>query len=64
MGANGTIDVVIASHAGLDAEVLAEMPAHAFAEELLAAVPVLRQRGIRIGPLKPGDVDVLLLALS
>ena len=47
--------------AGLDAEVFAEMAAHALAEQLLPAVAVLGQRGISVLFLQRGDVRVGLL---
>ena len=46
VGAVGPVDVVIAGHASRQLEVLAEVAAHALAEELLPAVPVLGHRRI------------------
>src|SRR6478735_7933521 len=37
-----TIDIMIAGHAGLQAELFPKMPAHPFAEEFLPAIAVLR----------------------
>src|SRR5579885_1013082 len=48
-GAVRPIDVVISHEARLETAILAEMPAHALAEELLPAVTVLRLGGIGIG---------------
>ena len=48
-GAVRAVDVVEAGHARLEAEVLAEVAAHALAEELLPAVAVFRHRGIGVG---------------
>ena len=50
------IDIVIAGLAGLDAVVLAEVAAHALAEEFFPAVTVLRHGGIGVGFLQAGIV--------
>ena len=49
LGALGPVDVVVAGDAGLETEVLVEVPRHALAEELLPAVAVLGHRGVGVG---------------
>ncbi len=61
VGAVGAVDVVIAGDAGDEAEIFAEMAAHAFAEELFPAVAVFGQGGIGVLFLQGGDVFVALL---
>ena len=51
VGAVRPVDVVVARHPRLDAEVVVEVPAHALREELLPAVAVLGHR--RVGVLLP-----------
>ena len=61
VGAERSVDVVVAGDTGPDAVVLAEVAAHALAEELLPAVTVLGQRGVGVLLLERGDVRVALL---
>src|SRR6185312_10028375 len=49
VGAVRAVDVVVAGNARLDAEVFAEVAAHALAEELLPAVAVLGHGGVGVG---------------
>ena len=57
-GAVRAVDVVVARDAGGEAEVLAEVAAHALAEQLLPAVAVLRHGGVGVLFLERGDVGV------
>ena len=59
-GAMRAIDIVVAGHAGLEAEVLPEVAAHAFAEEFFPAIAILRHRGIGVGFLEGGYVGIAL----
>src|SRR5581483_1535861 len=56
VGAMRPVDIVITRHAGVEAEILAEMPAHALAEQLFPAVSILRHRGIGVAFLERSHV--------
>ena len=60
-GAVRAVDIVVARDPGRDAVVLAEVAAHALAEQLLPAVAVLRHRRIGVLFLERGDVGAGLL---
>ena len=55
-GAVRAVDIVIAGDAGLQAEVLAEVAAHALAEQLLPAVAVLGHGRIGVALLQRHDI--------
>ena len=57
-GAVRTVDVVEARHARVQAEILAEVAAHALAEQLLPAVAVFGQRRVSVLFLQPGIVGI------
>src|SRR5580704_11138890 len=59
--APGTIHVVKARDAGVEAEILAEMAAHAFGEKLLPAVAILCLRGVGVFFLEGRSFEGLLL---
>ena len=64
-GAAAAVDVVEARHARIQAEVLAEVPAHALGEQLFPAVAVFGQRGIGVLFFQEGGVmSPSLLLLS
>ena len=48
VGAVRAVDVVVTRDARLEPEVLAEVTAHALAEQLFPPVAVLRHRGVRV----------------
>ena len=48
VGANGAVDIVVARQTRDDPEVLGEVPAHPFAEQLLPPVAILGHRGVRV----------------
>src|SRR5688500_14796797 len=64
IGAKGAVDVVIARHARLQAEVFSEVAAHPLAEELLPAIAVLRHRRVRVLFLERDYVGTRLLFRS
>ena len=59
-GAVGSVDIVVAGDAGLDAEVFAEVAAHAFGEEFFPAVAVFGVGGVGVFFLEAGVVGFAL----
>src|SRR5271155_3764947 len=57
----GSVHIVKACDAGVEAKILAEMAAHAFREKLFPAVAVFRLRGVSVFFLEGGGFKGLLL---